>query len=50
MSALLLAVRNGFRDRHDLETSSVYNPLRPRSDFQRLVHDVEAREAAGGRG
>jgi eukaryotic-like serine/threonine-protein kinase len=41
MSALSCAVQNGFRDLHDLKTSSVYDPLRTRDDFQRLLREVE---------
>jgi tetratricopeptide (TPR) repeat protein len=47
MTALRIAVRNGFRDLDDLETDAVYHSLRARADFQRLLHEVKERVAAG---
>jgi tetratricopeptide (TPR) repeat protein len=43
MSAIVIAVRNGFRDLRDLKSASVYNPLRAREDFQRLLRDIESK-------
>jgi serine/threonine-protein kinase len=42
MDALTRAVRAGFRDAKDLETSRTYEPLRPRAEFQRLVREFES--------
>jgi tetratricopeptide (TPR) repeat protein len=50
MSALVIAVRNGFRDLEDLETSATFDPLRGRDDFQRLLREVESKMAVEGRG
>ena len=46
MDALRTALRNGFRDLNDLGGAPIYEPLRGRDDFQRLVRDVELRVAA----
>ena len=40
------AVRYGFRDLNELTTSRIYEPLRGRPDFSRLVHAVEAIDEA----
>jgi hypothetical protein len=50
VSALNIAVQNGFRDRHDLETSSTYNPLRCRDDFQGLLRRLTAISDGADRG
>jgi len=42
MNALSSAVQNGFRDVNDLKTSRLYEPLRGRDDFQRLVQEIDA--------
>ena len=46
IGALATAVRDGFRDLNELTTSPVYEPIRGRQEFSRLVHKVEAIVAA----
>ncbi len=41
ITALETAVREGFRDLNELKTSRIYEPLRCRSEFARMIHDVE---------
>jgi tetratricopeptide (TPR) repeat protein len=41
IGALETAVRYGFRDLNELTTSQVYEPIRARPEFSRLVHEVE---------
>jgi serine/threonine-protein kinase len=48
IDALRAAVRYGFRDAKLLKTAPVYQPLRARDDFQRIVRDVEAMSRAAG--
>jgi tetratricopeptide (TPR) repeat protein len=40
MGALQTAVRDGFRDLNELTTSQLYEPLRGRADFSRMVDQV----------
>ncbi len=42
ITALQTAVRSGFRDLDELKSSRVYDPLRDRPEFARVVHDVAA--------
>jgi hypothetical protein len=49
MDALRMAVRNGFRDAPDLESASVYAPLRGRADFRRLVREIQAMTETTGK-
>jgi tetratricopeptide (TPR) repeat protein len=42
IGALETAVREGFRDLNELTTSPVYEPIRGRPEFSRLVHKVAA--------
>ena len=42
ISAIQSAVREGFRDLNELTTSRVYEPIRGRPEFSRLVRKVEA--------
>jgi len=41
MTAFETAVREGFRDLNELKTSRIYDPLRGRPEFARMIHDVE---------
>ena len=40
IAALETAVRSGFRDRNELANSRVYDPLRNRADFARVLREV----------
>jgi tetratricopeptide (TPR) repeat protein len=50
MDALFAAVKNGYRDRDELTTAAVYEPIRDRDDFQRLLGEVKLRVEAVRRG
>jgi tetratricopeptide (TPR) repeat protein len=43
MNALQIAFRNGYRDGADLKNALTYEPLRGRSDFQFLLHELDSR-------
>ena len=43
MNALQIAFRNGYRDGADLKNALTYEPLRGRSDFQLLLHELDSR-------
>jgi tetratricopeptide (TPR) repeat protein len=46
MGALQTAVRYGFRDLNELKSSHIYDPLRHRPDFVRVVQEVTAIDEA----
>ena len=46
LGALQTAVREGFRDLHELTTSPTYEPLRIGQEFSRIVSDVKALDEA----
>ena len=50
ISALAIAVQNGYHDAAELAKSAVYGPLRGRADFESLVRSVEFHVAAAGDG
>src|SRR5262249_5314545 len=41
MAALHTAVRYGFREAKHLKEDPIYDPIRSRDDFQRLVREIE---------
>ena len=47
LEALGMAVRNGYRDVSLLLTDSIYEPIRNRSEFGRLIREIEAMARAG---
>jgi hypothetical protein len=48
VDALHIAVRNGFRDAKSLESDPIYEPLRSRDDFRRLVEEIDAMTETAG--